>query len=80
MQTAAAMKRDDCGEGTIAIWLCKKCLEAVARYVLWHVPAFASKALLKTTKRLSGSLELDPHWRRCKGVPTKHIPAQQKNK
>jgi hypothetical protein len=76
MQPAAAMKRDDRGKGPITIWLCKKCLEAIARYVLWNVPAFAGKTLLKTTKRLSRSFELDKHWRRCKGVPTKHVHAQ----
>ena len=63
------MQRDDGGKGPIPIWLCKKGLKVVARYVLRKLPTFASKALLKTTKRLSGSLELDKPWRRCKGVP-----------
>src|SRR5262245_52851567 len=80
LHTVAAMQHDDCGKRPIAIWLCEKRLKLVARYVLRNLPAFPSRALLKTTKRLSCSLQLDKPWRRCKGVPTKHARAQQKNK
>jgi hypothetical protein len=41
------MQRAEHGKRPIAIRLCKKRLKAVARYVLWDVPAFANKALLK---------------------------------